>query len=87
MALLSGYFACQIVGTENTKSSSSKVSALVSGSVNRTAAIRVWIKKGLHWRKEYGECIPTHQAAYQLKAPWGPNTFKSDGNKMASTKL
>lgn len=38
MAFLSWYFACRTVGTENTKSSSSKVRALVSGNVNRTAA-------------------------------------------------
>lgn len=37
MVFLSWYFACRTVGTENTKSSSSKVSALVSGSINRTA--------------------------------------------------
>ena len=37
MAFLSWYFACRTVGTEKTKSSSSKVRALVSGNVNRTA--------------------------------------------------
>lgn len=46
MEFLSWYFACLRVGTENTKSNSSNVSALVSGSTNKTA-IHPTITKGV----------------------------------------
>lgn len=89
MEFLSWYFACRTVERENTESSSSKVSALVSGSVNRTAT-HPTVKRDVTtgwFQKQSGEYILMHQAAYQLKAPWGLNALRSDGNEMASTKL
>jgi len=89
MAFLSWYFACRTVGTENTKSSSSKVSALVSGNVNRTAThptVEGDVTSKDNGRK-YGQHILMHQAAYQANAPWGLNALSNDGKDMASTKL
>ena len=89
MVFLSWYFACRTVGTENTKSSSSRVSALVSGSVKRTA-VHPTVQKNVkleNSQEKSSKYILIHQAAYQPNAPWGLNALSTDGKEIASTKL